>query len=1076
MLSAKRPKISDSKVPMTRKQSDYLDLIANLFLKCGERSTFALHLSDAEWVDICERIVETTYDAMEGVYSQDIVLSRSSVLPLLSAARRKFDLLFVREFVDEISEDVINLVTSNNESQIIKILLNDQNITPTIANCEIASNKYYECIICNRILGVDIINDNINIAHLGCGHNLCEYCWDQYIRHASLKASTIFCIKCPGSINCDRYITPKIVLEMNINSKTKEFYFDAVKNCFIINSCLVYCPNTRCSELLCTSIKKEITCPECNSTFDRKCRCGAVVNHSPLNCSEYRNFIRFVEEEDRNARLTLRNEAFAAFDAIVYPDRFNVNTVLLERVLQRLEPRLGLASATYVRERYDMYLHANEAYLQHQDEVYYTQQRLLQPNYNGYNNGNRRMYNDYGNGYSLNDSIYDDQSEGIKECPHCCISIEKMGCCRHMTCTCGHEFCWVCLKKWSVPHTSEQSASCDVQMATIRQQVQDRHRIAQLERNHTATATATAALAEPGPDVGTDLGIGICNDIGIARLARLTRIRARFTERTRQGHDQALAVPGTDYCTGPDPGSVTGIDTPTSEDSGTNRTITSMSMSMSMSMSIPVDYFPMEDSCLSEVSNMTCCMDISENDMDMISIDNDIHSSCGNNSNSNSNTNITTTAITTDNTNTNTNLNNISIVMNIDNNNAIHSLVMESEQSAYLGFRHIMADRQIWNTIRTFLVNTTMSLLSSISNSLSLHSLCTSSSTTTTEGVTALRTLAMITSLENNEHIEHQVEVQFNSSTEENNVVNGNTTITTTGNTTHQQQHQSDVHPPGFEHPLPAVPAELQFVIPPLPVVAPRPFVNNAEAQGIFRKAYDANRRKMPYEIASAIEKNGGDEIISSAWKDANEAIKWSRAFHFNSTCLNQANNTFVNHKITTKNTNTINSTRDNSLSSLGGLTTILIIDIERLETRCAAEYTAMVYLIYTAVAMHFLSHQLLTHWLLHLFDARSVLLSSIPTALLLSFCLFLATILRVRTRVVGTSVAVSYSLGYATLPGHSILAWNCLARLPQPLTLGCDRLLFLPSVFFSEEAAVDSQCWSAIVLLLSCPTLHLLV
>ncbi|KAG5472436.1 hypothetical protein LSCM1_03835 [Leishmania martiniquensis] len=35
-----------------------------------------------------------------------------------------------------------------------------------------------------------------------------------------------------------------------------------------------------------------------------------------------------------------------------------------------------------------------------------------------------------------------------KQCPKCKKTIEKSGGCNHMTCKCGHEFCWVCLGPW----------------------------------------------------------------------------------------------------------------------------------------------------------------------------------------------------------------------------------------------------------------------------------------------------------------------------------------------------------------------------------------------------------------------------------------------------------------------------------------------------------------------------------------------------------------------------------------------------------------------------------------------------
>lgn len=32
------------------------------------------------------------------------------------------------------------------------------------------------------------------------------------------------------------------------------------------------------------------------------------------------------------------------------------------------------------------------------------------------------------------------------KCPKCEIPIERISGCPHMTCPCGHEFCWFCLK------------------------------------------------------------------------------------------------------------------------------------------------------------------------------------------------------------------------------------------------------------------------------------------------------------------------------------------------------------------------------------------------------------------------------------------------------------------------------------------------------------------------------------------------------------------------------------------------------------------------------------------------------
>jgi len=42
--------------------------------------------------------------------------------------------------------------------------------------------------------------------------------------------------------------------------------------------------------------------------------------------------------------------------------------------------------------------------------------------------------------------------ENTKPCPHCKKPIQKNDGCKHMTCNCGYEFCWVCLAKWAYSH------------------------------------------------------------------------------------------------------------------------------------------------------------------------------------------------------------------------------------------------------------------------------------------------------------------------------------------------------------------------------------------------------------------------------------------------------------------------------------------------------------------------------------------------------------------------------------------------------------------------------------------------
>jgi hypothetical protein len=39
-----------------------------------------------------------------------------------------------------------------------------------------------------------------------------------------------------------------------------------------------------------------------------------------------------------------------------------------------------------------------------------------------------------------------------KRCPACRMFIEKTEGCNHMTCLCGHQFCFICIADWNEEH------------------------------------------------------------------------------------------------------------------------------------------------------------------------------------------------------------------------------------------------------------------------------------------------------------------------------------------------------------------------------------------------------------------------------------------------------------------------------------------------------------------------------------------------------------------------------------------------------------------------------------------------
>ena len=43
-----------------------------------------------------------------------------------------------------------------------------------------------------------------------------------------------------------------------------------------------------------------------------------------------------------------------------------------------------------------------------------------------------------------------------KRCPACQAPIQKNGGCNHMSCPCGHEFCWLCMGEYRAGHYSAE--------------------------------------------------------------------------------------------------------------------------------------------------------------------------------------------------------------------------------------------------------------------------------------------------------------------------------------------------------------------------------------------------------------------------------------------------------------------------------------------------------------------------------------------------------------------------------------------------------------------------------------------
>jgi hypothetical protein len=239
--------------------SDYLhqkDVVklARSLLKCDDddRVTFVVNWSRSlnNWVLLCESMVDIVHNDILSIYGLDT--SKSTILPFLCTSPKKFDLLNV-------------ILAIQDDEPYIRMLQFPQSHLCSSSVMHEVKNSWKECVVCNNTIGEDIGSSTIN--HLGCGHDICDGCWNQYITISSRKVSDVLRIKCPGSITCNRYLSPSIISQLNISDEAKFSFIDGVISCFIVYTRLQYCPSPRCSVLLCTTFENYITCPSCNQAF-----------------------------------------------------------------------------------------------------------------------------------------------------------------------------------------------------------------------------------------------------------------------------------------------------------------------------------------------------------------------------------------------------------------------------------------------------------------------------------------------------------------------------------------------------------------------------------------------------------------------------------------------------------------------------------------------------------------------------------------------------------------------------------------------------------------------------------------
>ncbi|KAJ3370256.1 hypothetical protein GGF31_004314 [Allomyces arbusculus] len=125
-----------------------------------------------------------------------------------------------------------------------------------------------------------------------CGHVLCGFCLENWIRATLTDRSLRFPPRCPCVATCSATLTVEHAQQLFAGSKFHQMFLEYNMRFLEATGRLIYCPQKTCSnplripppETLAAKPNCNAECPNCKKLFCAKCR---VPSHRPLTCEEF---------------------------------------------------------------------------------------------------------------------------------------------------------------------------------------------------------------------------------------------------------------------------------------------------------------------------------------------------------------------------------------------------------------------------------------------------------------------------------------------------------------------------------------------------------------------------------------------------------------------------------------------------------------------------------------------------------------------------------------------------------------------------------------------------------------------
>ncbi|XP_058795296.1 E3 ubiquitin-protein ligase arih1-like [Phymastichus coffea] len=170
--------------------------------------------------------------------------------------------------------------------------------TRSLTSSQPSSNEADKCQVCLVEIPKNMMTG------LGCGHQFCEDCWNEYLKIKIMDEGIVQAIQCAAN-SCDILVDYTNIMRLVKEPKVKQKYEHLISNDFVeCHKLIKWCPKGCENAIMVKNVEaKPVKC-KCNYTF---CfLCGANW-HDPIKCDLLRKWSKHCKEDLDSDQWILKN-------------------------------------------------------------------------------------------------------------------------------------------------------------------------------------------------------------------------------------------------------------------------------------------------------------------------------------------------------------------------------------------------------------------------------------------------------------------------------------------------------------------------------------------------------------------------------------------------------------------------------------------------------------------------------------------------------------------------------------------------------------------------------------------------